>query len=208
MVLKTNFENAVRKPFTDLTNLLIGAVLSIFPILNWFAKGFIIECSGLGKHKDLARMPEWEGDFGGYFFRGFLAKLIALIYMIPGIAVLIIGLWPSITSFLKIPEWRNVVELAPMLSAGAILLILGIYVKPMAVLSYLKSGRFLEAFSLRKVFGKAFSINYFIVWVAVLVVFFVLVTVLLWIPVIGVGAALFISGVIGYSLFGEVYGKA
>ena len=50
-MVKVNYEEAIKKPFTDIAKLIIGIILSFIPIIWWFAKGFILESSGLGKIK-------------------------------------------------------------------------------------------------------------------------------------------------------------
>jgi len=85
-----NYGEAVKKPFTDLTKLIIGIVLSLIPIINWFVQGFIIESSGLGKTKPSKKMPEWK-NWGNLFFKGFISYVIAFIYIIPAGIVFLIG---------------------------------------------------------------------------------------------------------------------
>lgn len=85
-----NYGEAIKKPFTDLTKLVIGIVLSIIPIINWFAQGFILESSGLGKTKPSKKMPDWK-NWGSLFFKGFVSYVIAFIYAIPAVLVFIIG---------------------------------------------------------------------------------------------------------------------
>ena len=81
-----NYEEALKKPFTELGKLVLGIILSIVPIVNWIAQGFIIECSGLGKIKPSKKMPEWK-DLPDLFVKGFLSYLIIFIYAIPAIIV-------------------------------------------------------------------------------------------------------------------------
>ncbi|MEM5778660.1 MAG: DUF4013 domain-containing protein [Candidatus Aenigmatarchaeota archaeon] len=84
-----NYEEAIKKPFTDLGKLILGIILSVVPIVNWIAQGFIIECSGVGKNKPSKKMPEWK-ELSDYFIKGFLSYLIIFIYLIPAIIVFII----------------------------------------------------------------------------------------------------------------------
>ena len=66
--------NAVIRPFTDFKKLLIGILLNIIPVINFFALGYLLECGRTPK-KDL---PEWK-NFGDFFVEGFFAAVIALI---------------------------------------------------------------------------------------------------------------------------------
>jgi len=87
-----NYEEEIKKPFTDVKNLIIGIVLSLIPIVNFtIVTGFTIECSGLGKMKPSKKMPEWK-DWTYLFITGLTALVIRIIYMIPAIAVILIGL--------------------------------------------------------------------------------------------------------------------
>src|SRR3989344_4043515 len=70
---------AIQKPFTDIKKLLIGIVLSIVPIVNFFSIGFSLESSGLGRNKKSAKMPEWD-EWGDYFIKGLFAFVIGLLY--------------------------------------------------------------------------------------------------------------------------------
>jgi len=81
-----NFEEALKKPFIDLSKLILGIILSVIPIVNWIAQGFIIETSGMGKNKPSKSMPEWK-DFGDYFVKGLLSYVIMFVYALPAIIV-------------------------------------------------------------------------------------------------------------------------
>jgi len=85
-----NYEEAVKKPFTDLKKLVIGIVLSLIPIVNFTVTGFAIESSGVGKTKPSKNMPEWR-DWWYLFVKGLAALVINAIYLIPAIVVILIA---------------------------------------------------------------------------------------------------------------------
>ena len=85
-----NYENSVKKPFTDLGKLVIGILISIVPFVNWIAQGFIIESSGFGKTKPSMKMPEWK-EWASLFFKGFASFVIGFVYAIPALLVLLLG---------------------------------------------------------------------------------------------------------------------
>lgn len=89
--MAVNYEESIKKPFKDLGKLIIGIILSIIPIVNWVAQGFIIECSGLGKNKPSKEMPEWK-NISDYFIKGLLSYVIIFIYAIPAILVLSVSI--------------------------------------------------------------------------------------------------------------------
>ena len=92
---------AIKKPFTNIQALLIGILLSILPIISWFAKGFIIKNSGVGKGPSSTNLPDWN-DWGDDFAKGFGAFVICLAYMIPALIVLLIGAGTLIISMMTI----------------------------------------------------------------------------------------------------------
>lgn len=225
------YEEFIKKPFTDLTKLVIGIILSIIPIIHWFAKGFMIESSGLGKTKPSSKMPEWK-NWGYLFIKGLASDIIFLIYAIPAILVFLIGAGYAIGSLASAfmgtvpPEvlgetspgvmrdliqqnWTLVlptlITLAPILILGFILLLIAFYLTPIAVLNYVKTKKFSGAFDFGLVFKKALTGKYFVAWLVVIILTGIVTAILSFIPVIGPAIAMFIMGVFSYSLYGQVY---
>jgi hypothetical protein len=232
-----NYEEAIRKPFSDLAKLVIGIVLSVIPIIHWIAKGFILESSGVGKTKPSKNMPEWK-DWGDLFVKGLLSDIIFLIYAIPAILVFILGAGLTIMSLMSgflgtmmtqeminqiqtgeaPPEVINqiisqnwmmilptLMALAPVMLLALILLLFAFYLRPIATLNYIKSKKFSEAFDLSLVFKKAFTGNYFVVWLVATLITVIAMAILMFIPVLGRAIAVFVSGVIAFTLYGQVY---
>jgi len=79
-----NVSKAFNKPFSDVKKLIIGIILSLFPIVRWFAKGYILEASDVRKKKSTSTMPEWK-NLMQYFAKGFIATVISILYMVPAI---------------------------------------------------------------------------------------------------------------------------
>lgn len=223
----TDYTTAFEKPFTNVKNLLIGILLSILPIINWFAIGFAMKCSGVGKTKPSKKMPEWK-NFGDLFTKGFFASLISLIYMIPAIIILAFSLGGVlVTYFSQIPmdQIANktseevqvilqpiidstapaLVAAIPFILLALLLAFLAAYVLPIAILSYLEKENFSEAFKIKKIFSKSFKINYFAVWLVSILASMILGALLNIIPILGRPAASFIVLVISFSLFGQIY---
>ena len=223
---KIDFEQAIEKPLTDIPKLVIGIVFSIVPIIHWLAKGFRLECSGVGKTKPSKKMPEFK-NWKYLLIKGLAADIILLIYTIPAILVFLIGIGSvmgtltgemltasevedvsqliSETWYLALP---TLTQLAPIMMLGFILLLIALYLSPIAVLNYLKNKKFSEAFSLSKITKKVLTMEYFVTWVVALVIRAILTIILLnIIPWFGIPIALFISGIIAYSLYGDVYRK-
>lgn len=225
-MIKVSYEQAIKKPFTDIAKLIIGIVLSIVPIIHWLAKGFILECSGLGKTKPSKKMPEFK-DWGYLFIRGLASDIILIIYAIPAILVFLVGAGATIgtlaggilpltasqrdVSQLLSQNWYLalpiLLKLAPVMILGFVLLLIAFYLTPIAVLNYLKTKKFSEAFSLSKVTKKAFTGDYLVVWIIALILTGIITAILSIIPLVGPQIAFFIAGVISYSLYGQIYRK-
>jgi len=229
-MVKVDYEEAIKKPFTDIAKLIIGIVLSIIPIIHWLAKGFILESSGLGKTKPSKKMPEWK-DWGYLFMKGLTSDVILLIYAIPAILVFFLGAGIAIGSltqnaftspglmgkeletasqvisqnwYLALP---TLMQIAPIMILGFILFLIALYLTPIAVLNYLNTKKFSEAFNFSKITKKAFTGNYFINWLIVLIITAIVTLILSIIPWFGTQIAFFIAGVIGYSIYGQVFKK-
>lgn len=201
-----DYEVAIKKPFTDLTKLIIGIILSIIPIMNWIAKGFIIECSGLGKNKPSKKMPEWK-NWGYLFIKGLASDIIFLIYLIPAFLAFLMGAGFAISSIASAfmgmvpPEYidetspgprvmRDIIQqnwivaaprlvaLAPMLLTGLILALIALYLTPMAVMNYLKKKRFSAAFNLGLVIKKTLTIKYFVAWLVIIILTMIIAAIL------------------------------
>jgi hypothetical protein len=224
-----NYEEAIRKPFTDLKKFVIGVVLSIIPIVNFtIVKGFAIESSGLGKTRPSAKMPEWK-NWTELFVKGLVATVIQIIYFLPAIAVFVITLAGMLTTLMAagitpemlmtgdlsmqmMSKWNLIwsmmvgaVWAVPALLVAVILALLAIYTLPIAILNYVAKKKFGAAFALGSVAKKAFTADYFVAWLITAVIVLVIRAILLLIPFIGSIIATFITAVMAYSIFGQVY---
>lgn len=230
-----NYEDSIKKPFTDVGKLIIGILVSFIPLVNWIAKGFIIESSGMGKTRPSKKMPEWK-DWASLFFKGFASYVIAFIYALPAIILFVAsigivaaslsgsvgtmvqdGLISSIVSgdmssgLLRQFISQNfyailpaLIAVAPILLIGAILLLIAVYLTPVAVLNYLKTRKFSKAFDINFVLSKACTMKYLTVWIVAGIISLIATVLLSLIPLIGAQTAFFVSGVISYSLYGNV----
>jgi hypothetical protein len=232
-----NYEVAFKKPFTDVSKLIIGILLSVVPIVQWIAFGFILECSGVGKAKESKDMPEWD-NWGKLFSNGLLATTIQVIYFIPAIVVIVIGAGTMIIGMLSVlfgavpsqmmqglmandpaaqaafadfarNNWQAlmpwILTFLPFLIVGLILALIASYISPIAVLNFFKSGKFSDGFALGAISKKAFTSNYFAVWLVVMVIALVASMILGWIPWIGRAIIYFTVGVFSYTMYGQVY---
>ncbi|HEX2171703.1 MAG TPA: DUF4013 domain-containing protein [Dehalococcoidia bacterium] len=154
---RLTFREACRAPFADpdwASKLALGGALNLLPLIGatWPA-GYALAL-GRQRLRDPAerRLPPWTG-WRDLFRDGLAVWTIALLWPAPGLLLLSIGF-----SFLivAIIEWAGLATTgcsvtAPALAwmaAGAVLLIGGLIPVPAALLLYLRTGRFGDAFHL------------------------------------------------------------
>lgn len=140
--------SAIKRPFSHIQRLLLGAILVYIPVLNIFVIGYLMNCI---KDHDL---PVWKL---GMFIKGLLSILIILIYSIPVLLLL------SIVSVLEIPF--DSIFILPFL----LLVIITAFILPAALINYFKTKRLFQG-----VFTRAFNSQYLVAlvlglfWAAIL----------------------------------------
>ena len=226
---------SLKKPFLDFKKLIIGILLSIIPIISFIAKGYYVESSGVTKARvPLDELPKWT-KFWSLFVKGLFSSIISVLYLIPSVILIVIGvLLMGATQFFNtindivsnslvesssnsaqlfetlLKENLNVLmpfltKLAPFLIIAVLLAILAAYLIPIAILNYLSNEKFGEAFNFSTIFKKAFTPKYLGAWFLAIIISLIISSVLNIIPFIGSSIAFFITGVISYSIFGQVY---
>jgi hypothetical protein len=230
-----NYEEALKKPFTDLTKLVIGIVLSIIPVVNWIARGYALECSGVGKYKPSKNMPDWK-DFVDYLIKGFVSYVIGIVYMIPALIVVMVvaafalssilasflGVSPDTISSIMSGSASNeqiasmaqqgmlmalpaLITAAPAILLAVLLALIASYLIPIATMNYLKNKSFSKAFDLSFIISKALTTRYLIVWILASVIAGLITAFLGFIPFIGYAVGFFISEVVIWSLYGQIF---
>jgi hypothetical protein len=227
-----DFGKAFQRPFLDGKSLLLGIILSIIPVINLFARGYILEATGLTKRKlAFDKLPKWD-NWGILFVRGIIALVITVIYHIPAAIVFLVGaaaaagtvltaLFASggIAEIMKMTSAdailaqllsngaiiTSLLALGPVLTIAAILGVLARYLVPMAILNYLANDSFGSSFAFGKICQKAFTGQYFMVWLVSIFTGIVGVMVLGFIPLVGHGMAAYLVGMITFTLFGMAY---
>jgi len=69
-----------------IVKLLIGAVISLIPIVNFIASGFQVRAIREVLNGNEERLPEWD-DFGGDFMRGLIVAVFLFVYQLPATIV-------------------------------------------------------------------------------------------------------------------------
>jgi hypothetical protein len=92
----------------------------------------------------------------------------------------------------------------PFIILGIVLSLIASYIMPVVILSWLKADNFSSGFSWN-VIKKAFTADYLVSWIAVGIVGLVVGAVLGWIPLLGSGITMYVTGVFSYTVFAEIY---
>jgi hypothetical protein len=205
---------AIKRPFGDMTKLVIGVVISLIPIVNFIGIGYFLQCAKLTFKKD-EKLPEWT-DWANLFITGLVAAIICLIWAIPTMLVawITIGSVLSSASGAMLTGGMTAFASAIMASIGtlmvglAVTLVVGIIFGLLgcaAVLRYAEKGKFAAAFEFGAIKDVAFK-GGFVAALIVGVVYMMVVSVILaFIPLIGGAIATFIAGVAMWTMLAEAY---
>ncbi len=205
-----DYGNAFKKPFQDITKLVIGIVLMILPIVNFLSLGYFIETTKKTLNNDTS-LPEWT-NWGQLFINGLLSAVIGFIYMIPATIIMFIAFAPifGIITGAVMGGGDPTVALAGALAGAGVLLMIGllvflltVFLLPMAIVYFAKGG-FGNAFNIGGIIKSCLTSNYIVSWIIIAVVTIILTLVLGIIPFIGLAIAGFYLGIIEYTIFAQV----
>lgn len=210
----TNYNEALKRPFTDVKKLIIGLILSVIPIVNFVVSGYHLKCASsvMKKTNKMYELPEWS-NFLNLFLVGVISFVVSLVYFVPAILVAFIaggrGVFYDITNL----TYENLGFSAIVV---VVLALLALYILPMALTKYSSKEKFLDAFRLGEILKVGLTWKYFSAWIFSAIVFIVLALVLSWIRFnignveinLGNSFTNFLALVIGFTLFGRVYGES
>lgn len=205
------YEKAIKRPFQDIKKLLIGAILSIIPIVNLIASGYIIKAAK-GTMKKKNDMPEWE-DWGNLFTTGLVVAVIGFIYSLPAVVLLVVGVGSAVIGAIAVGGAAATDMTAAlagggiMILAGLLLLLVTMLIIPMAIMRYVDKGNFSAAFGLGDILRKVLTGKYIVAWLIVLAYSVVVFGITMWIPIVGPALGSFIAGVTSMTVFAEVYSE-
>jgi hypothetical protein len=107
-------------------------------------------------------------------------------------------------------NWTRLVPLflsaTPYLILGSALALVASYILPVVILGWLKADSVGAGFSW-EVVKKAATMDYLVNWVIVGIVGMVVSALLGWIPLLGTGITMYVTGVFSYTVFAEVYDR-
>jgi hypothetical protein len=206
-------------PFNDqnwVVKLLIGTVLGIIPIVNFFSVGYAYKVFKKSLNNEEPALPEWD-DWGGYFIQGLLVFVIELIYLVIPMVLLIIG----VSSFSKAAINTAMGTSSAGLYAigglfafvGGVLALVAALTLPMVLAVYAKNNEdFGSIFKIGEIIGKIFKVigDYILVFVVGIGAAIIL-GVIMMIPILGwliYVLALFYLMVVFTTLFGMACSKA
>ena len=203
-----NYIDSFKRPFADAKKFLIGAVLSLIPIVNLLAIGYYIKLSKTAaKAKPSFKLPEWE-NWSDLFVKGLLSVIINLIYALPAIILIFLSIGNMmITQALTSPA-AFLSALGPGMIFAGILALLAAYITPLAVIHFINTDKFSNAFDLKKLTKKALTTTYALPWLVATVYSIVIAGVLGLIPYVGAMIGSFIAGVTMFTLLGQAYYEA
>ena len=83
-----DYVEALKRPFLDTRNMVIGTILGVIPIVNFTVIGYTLASTGLTKEKvGKDTLPEWS-DYIELFKKGLVSVLIGIILFLPAALVL------------------------------------------------------------------------------------------------------------------------
>lgn len=199
-----DYEYAIKRPFGDLKKLLIGILLNILPIVNFFSMGYILESTNITLNKKKG-VPEWD-NWKELFMHGLFAFIIGLFYVLPGIIFAGLGLGIGVLKGLLTKSFLEGVETGgPIIIAAVLLLFVASYIVPISIVLYAKKFNFMDAFNFSEIIKNIFTGKYALVWLVSMVINLVCLGILSVIPIIGGYAGTFISTMITLTLFAQAY---
>ena len=196
--------------------LLLGALISIVPILNFAWAGYTNEIIRRVTRDDSDPLPTWD-DLGKFFMQGLILVIAGLIYALPIVLLSLIYI-PIVLS----TEGIDSDSAAALLSGTGLILTCCLTLYGVLLSFFLPAMQ--VNYSRKETFGSCFAIgeitklvtanfgNYFIAWLAYIVfglivgaIAFIVTIILGWIPCIGQILAVLIYA-ISSPIIGVVYG--
>ncbi len=181
---------------------LLGSILSVIPIISFFADGYRYKIYQNGLTGSLA-MPEWE-DWKNLFVKGFFFFLVKAIYLLP----------PSFLFYFLILMAANSPGITPglffaSLIPGILLLIAATLILPISWGRFAASGNFGDAFQFSAIISSIKAVlNQYLSAVAVVIGLWIFIGLISLIPFIGFVFSImgsFFIYIVSAMLFGQVY---
>lgn len=213
---------AIKRPIADTTTALVGIVVGAIPVVNLLIAGFSLEAANKTLNNDNS-LPNWS-NIADILVKAIMAIVVSFVYMIPAMIVVVAGGALAMPVLASAESGPTAGDMSGLMAGGVVVLlggllaIIAVIMLPMALLHYLKGGLG-KAFSLGSIIKKCLTATYLITLVvAVLynivlgVIAGVIAGALFLVPVVGLlamfivnGAAAYLGGVAGYTMFAQAF---
>lgn len=218
----TEYNEAIKRPFTDWLKFAIGALLYMIPIVNvvthFFGTGYMLKCVRSATRKNY-KLPEWE-NWSQLFVQGLFSLIIGIIYILPAtiIGLLIVGseLYNMFFTGFNLWVFLDFIFSGNLIIVG-LLLVLALYVFPAGLVMFATRDKFSSAFDFKTIFKKAFTGKYLLDWVIsvaygiiigfVISTLFVSLIATIVLPWVVFGAGLFTFFATAATIFGETWNE-
>jgi hypothetical protein len=211
-----DYGKQIRFPMTDkdwISKVIIGGLLSIFPIINFIAYGYEFKVMKNAMNKKPG-LPEWK-NFIDLFMKGLIIFIIVFIFMI--VPMIIFGFLAGVSIISNLVygfsnPYAIVASILPALIIGGILILIIGFILPMAIAMYIKSDKIDSAFKFNEIINRIKSVfsEYLTSYIVILILGFILGLIML-IPYIGwilFSFGTFYLGLVFANMFGELYLKS
>lgn len=200
-----DYIEAIKKPFSDLKTLGIGAILGAIPLANLLNSGYALKTAeNVMSKKNKLRVWKLD-DLGDYIVKVIMAIIITLAYMIIPLIIMGIGLGAALVTALPIilsgttdattlmnAIWPSLMVGGPIILIGGILALIAMFLLPIATLKWIKKSKLSAAFAIGSVLKNALTLDYIIAIIVITVYVFVILIItgiiggiLGFIPIIG-----------------------
>ncbi len=226
-----DYVEAMKKPFSDLKTLGIGAIIGAIPLVSMLVSGY-----GAKTAEDVMskknKLRAWAiDDVMDYIIKLIMMIIIQIVYMIIPAIIIAIGIGsavmtalptiltnPSDMTAIMNSILPSIMIGGPIILVGGILLLIAVFLLPMAIMKWLKKGKIGAAFAIGSVVKNALTMDYIISLIVIFVYAIVLSLVagiisviLAMIPVLGwilsaiiTGGVLFALTTTQYSILAQV----
>jgi len=135
----------------------------------------------------------------------FAFAVIGLIYGIPAIIIGAVGIGSGLMNVFSRGDISGLLTVGPMILLALLLYLVAAYLIPIAIMRYVVSGSFGDAFSFGEIFKKVLNAEYFISWLIMLVYSLVVIAILGLVPIVGVSIGAFVAGISFFTVIGTIY---
>ena len=226
-----NYVDAMKKPFSDLKTLGIGAIIGAIPGVSLLIAGYGAKTAEDVMSKK-TKLRAWAvGDVMDYIIKLIMMIIIQIVYMIVPAVIIAVGFGSAIMAALLTiianPSDATAIMNAilpsimiggPIIFIGGIILLVAAFLLPMAIMKWLKKGKLSAAFAIGSIVKNALTMDYIVSLIVIFVYAIVLSLVagiisgiLAMIPVLGwilsaiiMGGVLFALTTTQYSILAQV----